>query len=100
LINGNAIAKFAIGFSYTVMEKPENIEWIYKISHRGKVKVESSRTLMDHIVLTYQIDAHIEIMTETLGSNGEVMSDHFLFVCLTLSKKCYFFFVFDKYIVY
>ena len=39
-------------------------------------------------------------MTETLGSNGEVMSDHFLFVCLTLSKKCYFFFVFDKYIVY
>jgi hypothetical protein len=50
LINGNAIAKFAIGFSYTVMEKPENIEWIYKISHRGKVKVESSRTLMDHIV--------------------------------------------------
>lgn len=35
---------------HRVMKKPENIEWIYKSLHRGKVKVESSRTLMDHIV--------------------------------------------------
>lgn len=35
---------------HRVMKKTENIEWIYKSLHRGKVKVESSRTLMDNIV--------------------------------------------------